>query len=70
MIQKAGVYFIPLILTIIAVILLTTQKDMFEAFTEGAKEGLDTCKSLIPILVLIITATGMFSASGKRPRPA
>ncbi len=64
MIQKAGIYFVPLILTVVALILMFAKKDLFPEFVKGAKNGLETCINLIPMFVILITAVGMFSNSG------
>lgn len=37
---------------------------VYEAFVEGAKEGFDTAVRIIPYLVAILVAVGMFRASG------
>jgi spore maturation protein SpmA/spore maturation protein SpmB len=38
--------------------------NMYEAFIEGAKEGFQTAVTIIPYLVAILVAIGMFRASG------
>lgn len=38
--------------------------DLFDAFLAGAKGGIDTAFGIIPALVALITAVGVFSASG------
>ena len=37
---------------------------MYEAFVEGAKEGFDIAKNLLPYLVAMLCAVGMLRASG------
>lgn len=37
---------------------------VYEAFVEGAKEGFETAVTIIPYLVAILVAVGMFRASG------
>ena len=37
---------------------------VYEAFVEGAKEGFDVAKSLLPYLVAMLCAVGIFRASG------
>lgn len=37
---------------------------VYEAFVEGSKEGFDTAVRIIPYLVAILVAVGMFRASG------
>ena len=64
MLQSAGVYFVPIILTVTAVVILFSSKDLFSEFLKGASYGLETCVKMIPILVILITAVNMFSASG------
>ena len=55
---------IPAILIICAALLLSSKKDLFGAFLDGAKDGLHTTVSLIPTLVVLMAAVSMFSASG------
>lgn len=38
--------------------------DVFGAFCEGAQEGLQTAKDIIPPLVILLVCIGMFRASG------
>lgn len=38
--------------------------DVFEAFCEGASDGLKTCADILPALVLLLVCIGMFRASG------
>ena len=38
--------------------------DVFDEFLEGAKSGIDTSFDILPALVALITAIGVFSASG------
>lgn len=55
---------IPLIITVIIGYGLYNRVDVFSEFAEGAKENLLTCVSLLPTLIALITAVGMFRASG------
>lgn len=64
MLQSAGVYFVPAILTLTAIVILFSSKDLFSEFLKGASSGLETCVKMIPILVILITAVNMFSVSG------
>lgn len=43
---------------------LIRRVDVAEEFTAGAKDGLRTAAELIPMLVLLMTAVGMFTSSG------
>lgn len=63
-IENIGVYFVPGILTLTGILLLCSKQDLFSAFVDGAKEGLKTAVGLIPVLVILMTALGMFSKSG------
>ena len=55
---------VPVILLLCALLILFSKKDLFTAFLEGAKNGLQTTVQLIPTLVLLMTAVSAFSASG------
>lgn len=37
---------------------------VYEAFVEGAKEGFDVAKGLLPYLVAMLVAVGVLRASG------
>lgn len=43
---------------------LRKRVDLFSAFAEGAKKGLQTAVTMIPPLVLFLSVMGMFQASG------
>lgn len=64
MIDYVSSLIIPLILCALSAFLFFDKKNYFDAFIEGAKEGLSVTVSLIPAMVLIMTALSMLSASG------
>ena len=51
---------------VVAVILYGVYKkvDVFETFTEGAKNGLKTSVEILPALIALVVCVGMLSASG------
>ena len=55
---------IPFILCIIVVSGLCNKVNVFDIFLEGAKEGLSVCVTIIPPMIGLLTAIGMFKASG------
>lgn len=55
---------IPLVLAGILIYGLTQKVDVFDAFLDGAKEGLKTAVNILPALVALMTCVGMFKASG------
>ncbi len=55
---------LPIILSAFALYAVLSKKDTQNSFILGAKEGLNGAFSLIPTLVLLLTAVSMFSASG------
>ncbi|MFV0518003.1 MAG: spore maturation protein [Aminipila sp.] len=57
-------YAIPLLLLFIPVYALTKKVKVYSVFTEGAKEGLSVAVMIIPYLVCMLAAIGMFRASG------
>lgn len=57
-------YVIPFFIAIIMIIGLTKKVDVFTEFTEGAKENLKASVSVLPSLIALMTAIGMFKASG------
>jgi len=57
-------YVIPFFIALIIIIGLMKKVDVFSEFTEGAKENLKAAVSVLPALVALMTAIGMFKASG------
>lgn len=55
---------IPAILLIIITYGIINKVPVFDCFTSGAKEGFATMYSIAPSLIGLITAIGMFKASG------
>jgi len=57
-------YVIPFFIALIMIIGLVKKVDVFSEFTEGAKENLKASISVLPSLIALMTAIGMFKASG------
>lgn len=57
-------YAIPLLLLVIPAYALAKGVKVYSVFTEGAKEGLHVAIMIIPYLVCMLCAIGMFRASG------
>lgn len=57
-------YAIPVIFILILCIGLYRDIDVFDTFIQGSKEGLTTVIKIIPSLVGLYTAVGVFKASG------
>lgn len=57
-------YVIPVFIALIMIIGLVGKVDVFGEFTEGAKENLKAAVSVLPALIALMTAIGMFKASG------
>ena len=55
---------IPFILTIILIYAVFKKVKVYETFVIGAKEGFEVAVRIIPYLVAILVAIGMFRASG------
>lgn len=55
---------IPVILLFFSFFLFNEKKGFYNAFVTGARQGLETCISLIPTMVLLLVAISMLSASG------
>lgn len=62
--QAVAALIIPLIMVIIIITGLVKKVDVFNKFTDGAKEGFSTIYSIAPSLIGLIVAIGMFKASG------
>lgn len=57
-------FAIPLVLLFIPLYALIKKVKVYSVFTEGAKEGLSTAVMIVPYLVCMLCAIGMFRASG------
>jgi len=55
---------IPILMFVIPVLAFTKKIKVYEVFIDGAKEGFEVAVKIIPYLVAILVAIGMFRASG------
>ena len=62
--NQATNYIIPLIMVAILTYAIARRVKVYEEFVEGAKEGFTIAVRIIPYLVAILVAIGMFRASG------
>ena len=62
--MTAAAVVIPVMIVIIVAYGLYKRVDVFSEFAAGARENLTTCAELLPTLIALITAVGMFRASG------
>lgn len=56
--------FVPIIIAAVFFIGIFKKINVIEEFTKGAAEGLKTAVEILPSLILLMTAVGMFTASG------
>ena len=57
-------YLVPMLLLLLCTAALRKQKNAYELLLEGGKEGLKLLFSLIPTLVMLLTAVSMLRSSG------
>ena len=57
-------YIIPVVITLIIIAGIARRVDIFSVFLEGAKNGLEVSIKILPALIGLMTAVGMFKASG------
>lgn len=57
-------YLIPLILFVVCALALGKRQNAYAALLEGAENGLRTLASILPSLILLLTAVSMLRASG------
>lgn len=57
-------FIVPVIILVVFVVGIAAKTDIFDAFIEGAAEGLKTTLDILPALVCLMTCIGMFKASG------
>ena len=63
-IQVISIWAIPLLLFIIPLLAVKNKVKVYETFVDGAKGGFEVAIKIIPYLVAILVAIGMFRASG------
>jgi len=57
-------YIIPIIIISILIYAIFKRVDVFDAFTEGATEGISVAIKILPVLIFVITVITVFRASG------
>lgn len=57
-------YVIPVFIGLIMIIGIIKKVDVFGEFTDGAKESIGAAFEILPALIALMTAIGMFKASG------
>jgi spore maturation protein B len=62
--EQVSVWAIPVMLVVIPLIAMIKKVKVYDVFIDGAKEGFDVAVKIIPFLVGILVAIGMFRASG------
>lgn len=62
--SQISLWAIPVLIVTIALIGLIRKVKVFDSFVEGAKDGFDIAIRIIPFLVGLLVAIGMFRASG------
>ena len=62
--MNIGTYAVPVIICFILVYGYLHGVRVFDVFLEGAKEGIQVSMSILPALIALVTAVGMFKASG------
>lgn len=62
--EKLGHWIIPLLLALLVSYAALKKIKVYEAFTTGAKEGFDVAVNIMPFLVAMLVAIGMFRVSG------
>ena len=62
--NNLGAFAVPCFIVCIVVFALARKVPVFDAFTEGAKQGLQTTLTILPTLVGLITGVAMLQASG------
>lgn len=62
--EAISVWAIPVVVALVAFYAICKKVPVYSVFTEGAKEGFSTAIMIIPYLVAMLCAIGMFRASG------
>ena len=62
--EKMTDYVVPILLFLACSVALRKKENAYELMLDGAKDGLKLLVTLIPTLILLLTAVGMLRASG------
>ena len=62
--EGISLYAIPVVIVGIIIFGMFKKVNVYESFTDGAKEGFNTAVRIIPFLVAMLVAIGAFRASG------
>lgn len=62
--EQISLWAIPVLLVAIPLLAMIRKVKVYDVFVDGAKEGFDVAVKIIPFLVGILVAIGMFRASG------
>ena len=62
--ETISLWAIPVVVAVIPLYAIFKKVPVYSVFTEGAKEGFNTAVMIIPYLVTMLCAIGMFRASG------
>lgn len=62
--ETISLWAIPVLLVTIPLLAIARKVKVYEEFVDGAKEGFDVAVRIIPYLVAILVAIGMFRGSG------
>ena len=63
-VEAISLWAIPVLLVVIPLVGMIRKVKVYDVFVDGAKEGFDVAIKIIPFLVGILVAIGMFRASG------
>lgn len=63
-VEAISLWAIPVLLVVIPLVGVVRKVKVYDVFIDGAKEGFDVAIKIIPFLVGILVAIGMFRASG------
>ena len=63
-VEKMTDYIVPLLLLVASVLALRKQENTYNLLLDGAADGLKLLITLIPTLILLLTAVTMLRASG------
>ena len=62
--EALSIWAIPIVIALVGIYALCKKVPVYTLFTEGAKDGFSTAVMIIPYLVAMLCAIGMFRASG------
>ena len=63
-VETIASFILPFVMTLASILPVLSKDDLFPVFLSGCADGLKTCLSIFPTMLLLVVGVNMFSSSG------